>query len=313
MNIAADFEINDDAYGDGLATPAGAIRPEALGLPPGNLMEDYLRWFQLGPRTQELAWLDCGSGADGLDRDWDLGADGADGLTEQQRDAVRFRVAQGITGRPGSAPRGWRRWAEEAFHPPQPWRQLLGAAIRSAVSAPGAGRTTSTAGPRVVRCRCPASCCRACAAGRPGCAWSSTPPDRSATPNWAARCSKSPRSHGRWAGAAISSPWCPATRRRESRTRCAAPRTSAAGRRRHGPAHRFRQGAAHPAPPRRGRRPHRRPDRLAGSRPPCRTVVGLFPRRYDTGEYAEDDPDYVPDTPPDWARVVEIGSAPIAR
>ncbi|MFB9964361.1 VWA-like domain-containing protein [Sinosporangium siamense] len=38
--------------------------------------------------------------------------------------------------------------------------------------------------------------------------------------------------------------------------------------------------------------------------PPCRTVVGLFPRgtRWD-----EDDPDYVPDTPPEWARVVHIG------
>jgi predicted metal-dependent peptidase len=49
------------------------------------------------------------------------------------------------------------------------------------------------------------------------------------------------------------------------------------------------------------------------SRPPCRTVVGLFPRRHDGGAYAEDDPDYVPDTPPDWARVVEIGSAPVSR
>jgi predicted metal-dependent peptidase len=39
------------------------------------------------------------------------------------------------------------------------------------------------------------------------------------------------------------------------------------------------------------------------SRPPCRTVVGLFPRpRID-----EDDPDYVPEAPPDWARVVVLG------
>ncbi|WP_435863174.1 vWA domain-containing protein [Streptomyces prunicolor] len=139
MNIAADMEINDDAYGDGLITPEGTVRPETLGLPAGNLMEDYLRWFQLGPRTQELAWLDCGSGADGLDRGWELGPDGAHGLSEQQRDAVRFRVAQAIRGRPGSTPSGWRRWAEDAFHPPQPWRELLGAAVRSAVSAPGAG------------------------------------------------------------------------------------------------------------------------------------------------------------------------------
>src|SRR5690606_40479932 len=55
------------------------------------------------------------------------------------RDAVRFRVARGITARPGSAPRSWRRWAEEAFHPPQPWRELLGAALRAAVTGSGAG------------------------------------------------------------------------------------------------------------------------------------------------------------------------------
>jgi predicted metal-dependent peptidase len=48
-------------------------------------------------------------------------------------------VAQGITGRPGSAPEGWQRWAEEVFHPPQPWRELLGAAVRAATSGPGAG------------------------------------------------------------------------------------------------------------------------------------------------------------------------------
>jgi predicted metal-dependent peptidase len=143
MNIAADCEINDDVYGDGLPRPEGAVRPEDLRLPPGRLMEDYLRGFRLGPFTSHLAWLDCGSGADGLERPWELGPDGAHGLSEQERDAVRFRVARAIDGRPGDAPRGWRRWAEEAFQPPQPWRQLLGAAVRSAVSGPGAGEDYS--------------------------------------------------------------------------------------------------------------------------------------------------------------------------
>ncbi|MGC4812723.1 DUF2201 family putative metallopeptidase [Micromonospora sp. DT228] len=139
INIAADCEINDDAFGDGLTMPEGAVEPASLGLAPGELMEDYLRQFGLGPRTQGLVWLDCGSGADGLEREWDLGPDGAHGLSEQERDAVRFRVAEGITGHPGSVPRGWRRWAEQAFHPPQPWRDLLGAAVRSAAVAAGTG------------------------------------------------------------------------------------------------------------------------------------------------------------------------------
>ncbi|MEV7602316.1 VWA-like domain-containing protein [Kitasatospora sp. NPDC089797] len=139
MNIAADCEINDDAFGDGLVVPAGAVLPRRLKLPEGQLMEDYVRGFGVDLTRADLAWLDCGSGADGVDRPWELGPDGAHGLTPQEQDAVRFRVAEGIRARPGNAPAGWRRWAEEAFHPPQPWRQLLGAALRSAVSGPGAG------------------------------------------------------------------------------------------------------------------------------------------------------------------------------
>ncbi|NEE19518.1 hypothetical protein G3M58_75260, partial [Streptomyces sp. SID7499] len=48
MNIAADCEINDDVYGDGLARPKGAVYPSTLHLQPGELMEDYLYQFRLG-------------------------------------------------------------------------------------------------------------------------------------------------------------------------------------------------------------------------------------------------------------------------
>lgn len=41
------------------------------------------------------------------------------------------------------------------------------------------------------------------------------------------------------------------------------------------------------------------------AQPPCRTVVGLFPRP--ARAVPEENPDYVPDTPPPWARVVTIG------
>ncbi|WP_051366670.1 vWA domain-containing protein [Hamadaea tsunoensis] len=135
MNIAADCEINDDVYGEGLTRPAGAVLPSRLMLRDDELMEDYLRQFRLGRLTADWAWLDCGSGADGVDRPWDLGPDGANGLSEQERDAVRFRVAQGINAAPGSAPESWKRWAEQAFHAPQPWRDLLGAAVRAASCA----------------------------------------------------------------------------------------------------------------------------------------------------------------------------------
>ncbi|MEU7581528.1 MoxR family ATPase [Streptomyces sp. NPDC041068] len=49
------------------------------------------------------------------------------------------------------------------------------------------------------------------------------------------------------------------------------------------------------------------------TRPPCRTVVGLFPRRRAGRSWDEDDPDHAPDAPDAWARVVDIGSASTAR
>lgn len=139
INIAADCEINDDVYGDGLPVPGGVVLPSALNLRPGELMEEYLTGLRSVPAADQLAWSDCGSGADGLDREWDLGPDGAHGLSVQERDGIRFRVARGIVGAPGDAPRGWRRWAEEVSHPPQPWRELLGAAVRSAAFGAGVG------------------------------------------------------------------------------------------------------------------------------------------------------------------------------
>ncbi|GAA1162463.1 putative metal-dependent peptidase [Kitasatospora gansuensis] len=314
MNIAADCEINDDAFGEGLVRPEGAFVPEDLRLPDGQLMEDYLRQFRLGPLTEGLAWLDCGSGADGLERDWELGPDGAHGLTPQERDAVRFRVAQGITGRPGSAPQGWERWAEEAFQAPQPWRELLGAAIRTATSGSGAGQDYTYGRPSRR------------SAGVPGVVLPilrRRPPrvtvviDTSGSVNDAELGSAlrevaaiSRAVGGRRdlvsvlscdASAGVVHPLCRAE---------GIPLVGGGGTD-------LRAGFA------RALRTGQRPDVIVvltdgqtpwpSSRPPCRTVVGLFPRPRPASSCDEDDPDYVPDSPPDWARVVEIGSGPGGR
>lgn len=305
MNIAADCEINDDAFGDGLAKPEGAVLPGDLGLPSGELMEDYLPRFTLGAATLHLAWLDCGSGADGLEREWDLGPDGAHGLTEQQRDAVRFRVAQGITGHLGSAPRGWERWAEEAFHPPQPWRELLGAAVRSAASGSGVGEDYTYGRPSRR------------SASVPGAVLPSLrrrPPRVSVVIDTSASVSDAELGSALLEVAAISRAVggrrdlvtvvsCDAAAR-VAHPLCRAEGITLLG----GGGTDLREGFARAL----GTGP--RPDVIVvltdgqtpwpSARPGCRTVVGLFPR---APLYREDDPDYVPDRPPAWARVVEIG------
>jgi predicted metal-dependent peptidase len=305
MNIAADLEINDDVYGDGLVRPQGAVCPQDLGLPEGELMEDYLRQFRLGPRLQHLAWLDCGSGADGRRREWDLGPDGAHGLAGQERDLVRFRVAQGITGRPGSAPEGWQRWAEEVFHPPQPWRELLGAAVRSATSGPGAGddysygrpARRSTALPRTVlpslRRRPPRVCVVVDTSG------SVSDAELGSALLEVAAISRAVG--GRRDLVTVVS--CDAAAQ-TVHPLCRSAGIPLVG----GGGTDLRTGFA--------RALRSRPDVVVvltdgqtpwpGTRPSCRTVVGLFSRP--GGSWNEDDPDYRPDSPPEWARVVVIGS-----
>ncbi|MGW6705354.1 vWA domain-containing protein [Streptomyces sp. NPDC054956] len=308
MNIAADFEINDDVFGDGLVRPAGAADPKTLGLPEGELMEDYLRLFFLGPMTQDMAWLDCGSGADGLDREWELGPGGAHGLSEQERDAVRYRVAQGITGRPGDAPKGWRRWAEEAFHPPQPWRELLGAALRSAASGSGAGEDYTYGRPSRR------------SSALPGVVLPSLrrrPPRVSVIIDTSGSVSDAELGGALHEVAAISR--AVGGRRdlitvvpTDAAAHAAHPLARAEGipllggggtDLRTGFAKALRSGPC--------------PDVIVvltdgqtpwpANRPPCRTVVGLFPRGRAARSWDENDPDYVPDSPPEWARVVDIG------
>ncbi|RDL07528.1 LOW QUALITY PROTEIN: putative metal-dependent peptidase [Streptomyces sp. HB202] len=308
MNIAADCEINDDVYGDALARPKGAVHPSTLHLQSGELMEDYLYQFRLGPRTQNLAWLDCGSGADGLERGWELGPDGAHGLSAHEQDAVRFRVAQGITGRPGNASKGWKRWAEEAFHPPQPWRELLGAAVRSAASGPGAGEDYSYGRPSRR------------STGLRGVVLPSLrrrPPRVSVVIDTSGSVSDAELGSALLEVAAISRAVggrrdlvtvlaCDAATR-VVHPLCQAEGIPLVG----GGGTDLRTGFA------KALRSHPRPDAIViltdgqipwpSAQPACRTVIGLFPRDHRRGAWNEDNPDYVPRRPPAWARVVEIG------
>lgn len=306
MNIASDCEINDDAYGDGLPHPEGAVYPGDLELPEGKLMEDYLRRFSLGPLTQHLSWLECGSGADGLDRPWDLGPDGAYGLSRQERDAVRFRVAQGINGRPGDAPAGWRRWAEEAFQPPQPWRELLGAAVRAAASSAGAGEDYTYGRPARRSTALPGTILPSLRR---------MPPRVSVVIDTSGSVSDAELGSALLEVSAISRAVggrrdlvtvmsCDAAPQSVHQL-CRSEGIPLVG----GGGTDLRTGFA------KALRTRPRPDVVVvltdgqtpwpDRRPACRTVIGLFPRPRRT--WSENSGEYVPDLPPEWARTVEIG------
>lgn len=224
---------------------------------------------------------------------------------------MRYRVAQGIAGRPGNAPQGWRRWAQEAFQPPQPWRELLGAALRSATSGAGAGEDYTYGRPSRR------------SAGVPGVVLPSlrrTPPRVAVVIDTSGSVSDSELGSALHEVAAIARAVsgrrdlvsvlpCDASAQ-VVHPLCRAEGIPLIG----GGGTDLRAGFA------RALRMRPAPDVVVvltdgqtpwpEARPSCRTVVGLFPRHHAGGSWDEDDPDYVPPTPPVWARVVEIGSAP---
>ncbi|CUU59600.1 Predicted metal-dependent peptidase [Parafrankia irregularis] len=304
MNIAADCEINDDIYGDGLARPVGSVDPTWLQRPPGQLMEEYLAGFRLTTYSRTLAWLECGSGADGLDRPWELGPDGAHSLSEQERDLVRHRVARGVIGAPGTVPAGWRRWAERVTHPPQPWRALLGAALRAAISSAGAGDDYTYTRPSRR------------AAALPGVI---APSLRRVPPRVAVVVDTSGSVSDTELGSAlleIAAIGRAVGGRRDSvlvvpcdaaagpvTTLCRGEDLPLVG----GGGTDLRAGFAAAL--------RHRPDVIVAltdgqtpwpRRPPSRTVIGLFDR---PGTWSEDS-EYVPEAPPAWARLIQIGDQP---
>jgi predicted metal-dependent peptidase len=160
FNVAADMEINDDL--SDLPLPAGACLPLQFGAESGQLVEAYFVWLeatQLGPELWE-----CGSGAHGQTRPWDLPVAATTAVGDAEGELIRQHVAVEIrayaNGR-GTVPGGLARWASAFLEPRVDWRRALGSAIRSGVvDASGAvdftyrrpnRRTGSMRGRRVVQ------------------------------------------------------------------------------------------------------------------------------------------------------------------
>jgi predicted metal-dependent peptidase len=157
LNIAQDCEINDDLLADGLPLPDGRVDPARLGLPEGKLFEEYVRLLppsrtihlaagQLGPGQPGPGQLgpgqvDCGSGAHGLDRPWEVGvgaaARGVPVVGVGEAAAIRRQTAQALRAHVrarGDVPAGWQRWADSLLEPVVDWRRALTGAVREAAA-----------------------------------------------------------------------------------------------------------------------------------------------------------------------------------
>ena len=157
-NTATDCEINDDLLAEGLPLPHSPPSPERYGLENGAQAETYYRQLYKPPSDQEkdsetpLHGPDCGSGAHGQRRPWELPDDegrpgGTPGVDPVKAQLVRREVAQRIldrTGDCGDAPLGWRRWARGVLEPRVDYMAIIRHATRKALRGSTLGRYDRT-------------------------------------------------------------------------------------------------------------------------------------------------------------------------
>jgi predicted metal-dependent peptidase len=161
-NTATDCEINDDLMAEGLPLPGDPPRPSTYGLKTGENAETYYRQMFKPPTESDRSTSaggghsrgmhDCGSGAHGERRPWELADDdgrGGDtpGVDPVKAQLVRRDVAQRILDRSGDAgdvPLGWRRWAHGVLTPKVDYMATIRHAVRKALRDSTIGRYDRT-------------------------------------------------------------------------------------------------------------------------------------------------------------------------
>ena len=135
-NAAADCEINDDLYEDGLIEEDDWLFPEDLGMSEFMPAEHYYRHL-LNNGVPVQVHIECGSGCHSHAVAHELDTD-SEALSDLDRTLLKRAVAAAVADHrkahgTGSVPRGLARWAEQTLRPKVNWRQQLAAALRSSV------------------------------------------------------------------------------------------------------------------------------------------------------------------------------------
>jgi len=152
-NTATDCEINDDLTAEGLPLPDDPPLPGKYGLLTGENAETYYRQLYMkGSDPITEFHIDCGSGAHGEPRPWELPDDdgspgGVPGVDPVKAQLVRRDVAQRLldrSGDAGDAPLGWRRWASMVLAPKVDYMATIRHAVRKALRDSTLGRYDRT-------------------------------------------------------------------------------------------------------------------------------------------------------------------------
>ena len=160
-NTAADCEINDDLLSEGLPLPDNPPTPGRYGLNNGENAETYYRKL-LKPQPDgdgshhaddaAMTCPDCGSGAHGERRPWELPDDDGSpgsvpGVDPVKAKLVQREVAHQIldrSGDAGDAPLGWKRWAQTLLTPKVDFMATIRHVVRKALHNSTIGRYDRT-------------------------------------------------------------------------------------------------------------------------------------------------------------------------
>ena len=158
-NTATDCEINDDLQAEGLPLPGDPPLPGKYGLPNGNSAEVYYGQLpqrepkdlrQAAERAQDDA-EDCGSGAHGERRFWELPSDdsegGVPGVDRLKAELVRRDVARRIdetSPYTSDVSMAWRRWAKATLAPKIDYMATIRHTVRRALRDSTIGRYDRT-------------------------------------------------------------------------------------------------------------------------------------------------------------------------
>jgi predicted metal-dependent peptidase len=162
-NTATDCEINDDLTAEGLPLPDDPPRPGNYGLKTGENAETYYRALlkpsqspqrgnAQGDGAPPSSTDDCGSGAHGERRPWELPDDDGSpgsvpGVDPVKAELVRRDVADRILDRSGDAgdvPLGWRLWARTVLAPKVDYMATIRHTVRKALRESTLGRYDRT-------------------------------------------------------------------------------------------------------------------------------------------------------------------------
>lgn len=157
-NTAGDCEINDDLDAEGLPLPGDPPLPVKYGLPRGSAAEIYYKELSVSSGAAQTASdrgdaaQDCGSGAHGEPRFWELPADdgsedGIPGVDRLKSELVRREVARQIdemSPYSTDVSPAWRRWARATLAPKVDYMATIRHTVRRALRDSTLGRYDRT-------------------------------------------------------------------------------------------------------------------------------------------------------------------------